>query len=45
MTTNRIFVAFPWLKWSRGYYIGTAGNVSTEIIRKYIEAQKYSGRR
>ena len=49
ITANRIFAAFPWLKkryfwgsglWSRGYYIGTAGNVSAETIRKYIEAQK-----
>jgi REP element-mobilizing transposase RayT len=30
--------------WSRGYYIGTAGNVSAETIRKYIEARKYTGR-
>ncbi|WXJ82674.1 hypothetical protein MHLNE_20450 [Moorella humiferrea] len=49
ITANRIFAAFPALKkryfwgsgfWSRGYYIGTAGNVSAETIRKYIEAQK-----
>jgi len=39
---------FPYLKsrlpslWSRSYYIGTAGNVSAETIRKYIEAQKRS---
>ena len=49
ITANRIFAAFPWLKkkyfrgsglWSRGYYIGTAGNVSAETIRKYSEARK-----
>ncbi len=49
ITANKIFSAFPGLKkkyfwgsgmWSRGYYIGTAGNVSAETIRKYIEAQK-----
>jgi putative transposase len=49
ITTNRVFAAFPNLKkryfwgsglWSRGYYIGTAGNVSAATIRKYIEAQK-----
>jgi putative transposase len=26
--------------WSRSYYVGTAGNVSAETIRRYIEAQK-----
>ncbi|MDQ0287355.1 REP element-mobilizing transposase RayT [Desulfofundulus luciae] len=46
ITANRIFAAFPGIKkkyfwgsglWSRGYYIGTAGNVGAETIRKYIE--------
>jgi len=54
ITANKIFAAVPWLKkkyfwgsglWSRGYYIGTAGNVSAETIRKYIEDQKSSPRR
>ena len=37
---------FPWLKsrlpslWTRSYYVGTAGEVSAETIRRYIEAQK-----
>ena len=37
---------FPKLKsrlpslWTRSYYVGTAGNVSSETIRKYIEAQE-----
>lgn len=26
--------------WSKGYYVGTAGTVTTETIRKYIEEQK-----
>jgi len=26
--------------WTRSYFVSTAGNVSSEIIRKYIEAQK-----
>ena len=48
ITSNRVFSATPSLKrryfrdsglWSRGY-IGTAGNVSVETIKKYIEAQK-----
>lgn len=36
---------FPELKsrlpslWTRSYYVGTAGNVSSETIRKYIENQ------
>jgi REP element-mobilizing transposase RayT len=53
-TANKVFAAIPNLKkkhfwgsglWSRSYYIGTAGNVSAETIRKYIEAQKSPGRR
>lgn len=49
VTTNTVFKTFPRLKrkyfwssglWSRGYYIGTAGNVSAETIRRYIENQK-----
>jgi putative transposase len=37
---------FPHLKsripslWTRAYYVGTAGSVSSETIRKYIEAQE-----
>ncbi len=47
--SNEIFKAFPNLKknkfwgsglWSKGYYIGTAGAVSSEIIKKYIQEQK-----
>jgi len=54
ITANKIFAACPDLKkkyfwggglWSRGCYIGTAGNVSAETIRKYIESQKLAGRR
>jgi len=44
-----VFKKFPGLKrrkfwgsglWSKGYYVGTAGTVSAETIRKYIEGQK-----
>ncbi|MDR1913685.1 MAG: transposase [Clostridiales bacterium] len=44
-----IFKKFPYMKqqkfwgsglWSKGYYIGTAGTVTAENIRKYIENQK-----
>lgn len=37
---------FPWLKsrlpnlWTRSYYVGTAGHVSAETIKRYIEEQK-----
>ena len=43
ITTNKVFCSIPSLKkryfwgsglWSRGYYIGTAGNVSAETIKK-----------
>lgn len=51
ISANRVFTTFPGLKkkyfwgsglWSRGYYIDTAGSVSAETIRRYIEAQKSS---
>ena len=44
-TANQLRKEFPHLKsrlpslWTRSYYVGTAGNVSSETIRKYIEAQ------
>ncbi len=49
VSSNEIFKAFPNLKkskfwgsglWSKGDYIGTAGAVSSEIIKKYIQDQK-----
>ncbi len=35
---------FPWLKklpsmWTRAYFVATAGNISSETIKRYIEAQ------
>ena len=35
---------YPWLMrlpsmWTRSYFVSTAGNVSSETIRKYIEEQ------
>ncbi|MBX6423430.1 IS200/IS605 family transposase [Thermosulfurimonas sp. F29] len=38
---------FPWLRklpsmWTRAYFVSTAGNVSSETIRRYIEAQSTS---
>lgn len=44
-----VFKKFPRLKrqrfwgsglWSKGYYVGTAGTVSAETIKRYIENQK-----
>lgn len=29
--------------WTRSYFVSTAGNLSSETIRKYIEAQKSHG--
>jgi putative transposase len=46
ITSRVIRLEFPEIKhhirkagplWSPGYYVGTAGNVSTEVIRRYIE--------
>ena len=46
-----LFISAPHLKkqkfwgsglWSDGYYVGTAGTVTSETIRKYIQEQKCS---
>jgi putative transposase len=45
-TAHALRQEFPALRsrlpslWTHSYYCGTAGNVSSETIRKYIEAQK-----
>jgi putative transposase len=45
-TSHDLRERFPHLKsrlpslWTRSYYCGTAGTVSSETIRKYIEAQE-----
>ena len=53
-TARKLFVKFPELKkqlggghlWSPSYYVGTAGNVSSETIQKYIESTEHiKGRR
>ena len=53
-TARKLFVEFPELKqslwgghlWSPSYDVGTAGNVSAEIIRRYIERTEHiKGRR
>ena len=53
-TAGKLFAAFQALKdllygghlWSPSYYVGTAGNVSAESIRHYIERTEHiKGRR
>ena len=53
-TARRLFTVHPELKqqlwgghlWSPSYYVGTAGNVSAETIRHYIERTEHiKGRR
>jgi len=47
-TSHQLREEFPYLNsrlpslWSRSYYIGTAGQVSAETIKRYIEAQRRS---
>lgn len=53
-SARKLFLSFPELKqqlwdghlWSPSYYVGTAGNVSVETIRHYIERTEHiKGRR
>ena len=53
-TARKLFIQFPQLKqklwgghlWAPSYYVGTAGNVSAEVIQKYIERTEHvRGRR
>lgn len=47
-SARKLFMAFPHLKrklwgghlWNPSYYVGTAGHVSAETIKRYIEEQK-----
>jgi putative transposase len=53
ITARRLFQRFPQLKdrlwnghlWSPSYYAGTAGNVSAETIRRYIERSEHVTKR
>jgi len=53
ITARRLFMIFPELKkklwdggmWSPSYYVGTAGNVSAETIRHYIERTEHVTKR
>jgi putative transposase len=52
-SARKLFVQFPELKkklwdghlWSPSYYAGTAGNVSAETIKRYIERVEHIGGR
>jgi putative transposase len=52
-TGRRLFVRFPVLKkrlwgghlWSPSYYVGTAGHVSADTIKKYIERSEHVTKR
>jgi len=45
---SKLFLEFPELRkelrkgkiWTRAYYVGTAGTVTAETIRKYVDEQK-----
>lgn len=45
-TSHELRSEFPWLKtklpslWTRSYFVSTAGSVSGDTIRRYIDAQK-----
>lgn len=47
-TSKRLREEFPHLShlpslWTRSYFVSTAGNVSSETIRRYVENQKTRG--
>jgi putative transposase len=52
-SARRLFLLFPALKkrlwgghlWSPSYYVGTAGSVSAETIRRYIERSEHVTKR
>ncbi|MDZ4878287.1 MAG: IS200/IS605 family transposase ISPlu2 [Chroococcidiopsis cubana SAG 39.79] len=45
-TSHALREEFPWLKqklpslWTRSYFVSTAGSVSSDTIKKYIESQR-----
>jgi putative transposase len=47
-TSRRLRQEFPHLRrlrslWTRSYFVSTAGNVSSETVKRYIEEQKRRG--
>ncbi len=48
VTSKRLREEFPHLKhlpslWTRSYFVSTAGNVSSQTIKRYVEQQKTRG--
>lgn len=48
VTSKKLREEFPHLQhlpslWTRSYFVSTAGNVSSETIRRYVEQQKTRG--
>lgn len=45
-SSHQLRIEFPWIKqkmsslWTRSYYVGTAGSVSGDTIKRYVESQK-----
>lgn len=48
ITARKLFMEFPWLKsklwkghlWNPSYYVGTVGNMSKDVVLRYIQNQK-----
>ncbi|KIO61060.1 hypothetical protein B4064_1553 [Caldibacillus thermoamylovorans] len=48
VTSKKLREEFPHLRhlpslWTRSYFVSTAGNVSSETIKRYVEQQKTRG--
>ncbi|MGD7010382.1 transposase, partial [Metabacillus sp. 84] len=48
VTSKKLREEFPHLQhlpslWTRSYFVSTAGNVSSETIKRYVEQQKTRG--
>jgi REP element-mobilizing transposase RayT len=48
LTSKRLREEFPHLRhlpslWTRSYFVSTAGNISSETIKRYVEQQKTRG--
>ena len=48
VTSKKLRAEFPHLQhlpslWTRSYFVSTAGNISSETIRRYVENQKKRG--
>ncbi|WP_342047978.1 IS200/IS605 family transposase [Bacillus sp. OTU530] len=48
VTSKKLREEFPHLRhlpslWTRSYFVSTAGNVSSEMVKQYVESQKKRG--